>query len=565
MLRWLRASLRLFAIALAVVHTWAAATSYSMNPDGVNYLDIGDAYFRGDWVNAVNTVWSPLYSWILGAVMWLLHPGMRWEFPVVHIVNFVIFLAALLAFEFLWTQLWRARNADRALGAKMVLWPEWAWWSTGYLIFTWASLDLIQIWSVTPDMLMAALVFVAAGLVVRIRAGHDGWQTFGLLGLTLGLAYLSKSIMFPVSLLFSAAAFAAARDLRRSLLGTGMALLVFLLVAGPFVFAISGARGQFTYGEAGKYTYVRHVNGVPYPHWQGQPEGNGTPVHPSRQILDDPPVYEFAVPIGGTYPISYDQSYWYDGVTVRLDWGNQIRQLFASMLVYVDLFVYQQSAILFSVILVYVLRKWGKLPLVDGWRTLLLSLIGLSALLLYAPVLVEGRYVGTFVVLFWSDLLLQARLPNLLTGQRLMSALGVLMAAFLLVGLFMFNVQGFADLTDNRPANAATVGGPSWPGAVAERLWELGVKPGDKVGVIGYGLDSFWARLARTKIVAELLEWQAEPFWTGDTVTQGRVLDAFASAGARAVVAESVPSYARLAGWQQVDDSNYYIYLLDTR
>jgi hypothetical protein len=58
----------LLAILLGVVHAWAAISSHSMNADGIAYLDIGDAYLRGDWANAINPVWSPLYSWILGLV-----------------------------------------------------------------------------------------------------------------------------------------------------------------------------------------------------------------------------------------------------------------------------------------------------------------------------------------------------------------------------------------------------------------------------------------------------------------------------------------------------------------
>ena len=44
------------AILLGALHTYAAATSYSMNADGISYLDIGDAYFRGDWETAINPV-----------------------------------------------------------------------------------------------------------------------------------------------------------------------------------------------------------------------------------------------------------------------------------------------------------------------------------------------------------------------------------------------------------------------------------------------------------------------------------------------------------------------------
>lgn len=565
-LLWLRSSFRLLAVVMAGLHTWAAAISQSMNPDGVAYLDIGDAYFRRDWGAAINTVWSPLYSWLLGAALWLFRPPMPWEFPTVHLVNFVIFLATLCAFEFMWGQLAGTQQASTVSPTRQIPWPPWAWWSIGYLLFTWASLCLIQIWSVTPDMLMAALVFAAAGLVARIRAGHDQWYSFALLGCALGLGYLNKAIMAPVSLLFMAAALMAVSDGRRALRGAGLALLFSLLIGGPFVLLITSAKGHFTYGEAGKFTYVRHVNGVIYPHWQGEPAGDGVPVHPSRQIFENPPIYEFATPIGGTYPIAYDQAYWYEGVVVRFDLVNQVRQLISSGLYYADLFVYRQAAILFSLSLIYALRKWGSFSPRRGGRAALLSAVGVLALLLYAPILVAGRYVGVFVVLFWSDLLAQARLPDSPVGRRMITTLSLLIVTFLGFNILLFNIQGLGDLArggEQPPAGAAVAGPPARPVAVAEELWRMGIEPGDPVAVIGYGFDAFWARLARTKIVAEMLEWQATPFWLGDLAFQQAVLTAFASTGAQAVVAENVPAYAKLPGWHRVGDSSYYIYLLD--
>ena len=94
--RWIRAGFWLLALTLAAFQVWAAVRSSSMNADGIAYLDMGDAYLRGDWSTAVNPVWSPLYSWILGAVMAVVQPPMAWEFPLVHLVNFALFLLILL-------------------------------------------------------------------------------------------------------------------------------------------------------------------------------------------------------------------------------------------------------------------------------------------------------------------------------------------------------------------------------------------------------------------------------------------------------------------------------------
>jgi hypothetical protein len=89
----------------------------------------------------------------------------------------------------------------------------------------------------------------------------------------------------------------------------------------------------------------------------------------------------------------------------------------------------------------------------------------------------------------------------------------------------------------------------------------LGVRPGAKVGVIGYAYDSFWARLAHVSIVAEMLEADANEFWQGDEALRQSVLQAFANIGVDAVVAEYVPDNAGLRDWHQVENSNYYIYV----
>jgi hypothetical protein len=105
--------MRLLAVGLGAAHTTVAVLQQSMNEDGIGYLDMGDAWFRGDWEMAINGVWSPLYSWILGAVIAVFEPSTRWEFPAAQITNFAIYIAALFCFEFFWREL-RARHCQTA-------------------------------------------------------------------------------------------------------------------------------------------------------------------------------------------------------------------------------------------------------------------------------------------------------------------------------------------------------------------------------------------------------------------------------------------------------------------
>ena len=108
--------LRLLAVALAAVQAWGGR--FLIKPDGVSYLDIADAYLRGDWRNAVSTYWSPLYSWLLCRPS-PSRPPPLWEFPIVKIVNFAIFLAVLAAFEwFARRRRSRARPARRSRGRR---------------------------------------------------------------------------------------------------------------------------------------------------------------------------------------------------------------------------------------------------------------------------------------------------------------------------------------------------------------------------------------------------------------------------------------------------------------
>jgi len=565
-LRWLLISLKFVAIALGGLYTWAAVISYSMNEDGINYLDIGDAYMRGDWQTAINPIWSPMYSWILGPVMHFLNPPMQWEFPVVHLVNFAIYLLALVCFDFFWRQVMRCKAISTAgsSGTRYVSLPEWAWWTLGYLLFITSALDLIGVWSVTPDMLMAAFVYLAAALILRIRLGDANWRTFILLGFVLGLAYLTKTVMFPLSIVVLGISLFSVGNVRRAVPRVLVAALVFLLISVPFVAALSMLKGEFTLGDAGTLTYARYLNGVPYPHWQGDPPGNGVPEHPTRRIFEEPPIYEFGEPVGGTYPVAYNPAYWYEGVVVHFDLERQLDYLSFSTLFYLDLFFRQQAGLLVGMLLLYLMSHWRPLPVTEIISKWGLVILALAAFGTYALINVLGRYVAVFVVLFWAGLLINVRLHDSQTSRRLAFLLSIVMILFMLVNIATFNLEGFRDLVGWGNPHQAVVSQakpPSWPGEVAEELHRLGVQPGDKVAIIGYGFNSFWARLARVKIVAEMLWVEADGFWLGDAALQSEVLQAFASTGAEAIVAENVPSYASLPGWHRVGDSDYYIYI----
>jgi hypothetical protein len=559
--------LRLMAIIMGAVHTWAASTVHSMNPDGVNYLDMGEAYWRGDWAMALNSVWSPLYSWILGFVIYTFQPPMEWEFPAVHIINFIIFLATILCFEYFIRQLTkqlsinRIKNQDEA-GAPIA---EWLIIGIAYSLFLWSSLVLIKIWSVNPDMLVAAIAYLAGGIILGINNGKNSWKMFAMLGLVLGAGFLSKAAMLPIGFIFLVAAFISRSDDKKAISKYLLSFSIFALISVSFISAISFVNGRITFGDAGLLTYVRHVNGIPYPHWQGENHGFGNPINPSRMILNSPPIYEFGSPVGGTYPISYDPAYWYKGVIPSYSLKDLTTALATSGMYYFDLFFRQQAALVFGVIILFLLSSWRRTKLQEALRNYSLLIPAIAAFLIYALIYVEGRYIAPFVVIFWSILLAGVRIPGSFGLGRLVTAVGGVIILFIFGNLIYFNLNEIGAF--NSRLSPQVIGGvpssPSWPGEVAQELHRLGIEPGRKVGVIGYAFDSYWARLARVQIVAEMFSWEAYPYWLGNEAKQEEVIRAFHSTGAQAVIAEKVPDFISPVGWQQVGQSSYYIYLLD--
>jgi 4-amino-4-deoxy-L-arabinose transferase-like glycosyltransferase len=487
---------------------------------------------------------------------------MQWEFPVVHITNFFIYLFALGSFEFMWD---KVRNATSKRDGQEL--SEALWWMLGYLLFIWTSLSLIQIWSVTPDMLMAGLTYLAAGLFARIRSGDERLRHFLSLGLILGLGYLSKTFMFSTALVFLSLIWFIQKRTWASFVRVFLTASMFLLISMPFILLVSSVKGKFTIGEAGTVTYIRHVIGIPYPHWQGDSDLGIYPKHPSRVIHENPPVYEFGEPIGGTYPITTDPSYWYEGINTQASLTHLVSPLLVSSLFYVDLFLQKLGILSACVLALYLMRQGnepGVFEIIQRWALVIPAIVAFG---LYALVLVAGRYIGVFVLLFWADILGNIQLPEKTESKLWLKVLGGIAVFGLLVNILLFNLDGFNRLSPSLSAVSLveTASPPAKPLAVAEKLQELGLRPGDRVGVIGYAYDSFWARLARVKIVAEMLEADASDLWRGNEAMHQGVLQSFADAGVQAVIAEYVPGDANLTNWHQVGGSNYFIYLFSEK
>ncbi len=542
-----------WSIALLIngFHAWVARHSTEM--DGVSYLDMGEAYLAGDWETAINAYWSPLYSWLLAGALWLVEPGPYNEFAVARGVNFLVFIACLFAFHFLLMQLVGAARDERNPAEIAEGLPEWAWLAVGYSIFIWCSMTSVNVVRVTPDLCVAAFVFLAGGLLVRLNRGAGGRSAAVLLGLVLGAAYLTKAVMFPVGLVFLVACLITPDGWRNARPRTALAALVFLVVAAPMIGALSMRKGRLTIGDTGKLNYAWMVNRVSQTHWIGDPPSSGQPVHGIDRIFESPDVFEFGTPVGGTYPIWYDPSYWYEGVQLRFNWSDQLRVLETSLKAYFRVFA-PLLPLMIGLATLYWIRRDRHGVWSDLVRQSALVLAPMTALILYTLVHVEGRYVASFGVLLCLAGLDSVRLPDSRRSKRAIAAVVGLAVASL-----SFQV---AAATRNIVSRSETyIDRATYD--VAAGLTELGIRPGDRVAYFGVWSPS-WARTVRVRIVAEMLWWNDEDkqFWALDAAAKRELFAAVARSGASMIVVQYGPEAALRQGWRRVGETQYMVYLL---
>lgn len=255
--------------------------------------------------------------------------------------------------------------------------------------------------------------------------------------------------------------------------------LFFLLVSTPFALLLSRSKGRLTFGEVGGINYAESVNHVRgRTHWQGETPGLGTPKHPDRQIFKVPPVYEFADPVGGSYPPFYDQSYSYDGVRPHFQLGGQLNVLHRSADTYFDLFFVTLGSLTAGF---FTLLFWsGGLRSFAGRLTGDVAVWGpaIAGMGLYALGHIEGRFLGGFLILLWAGLFAALRIPRLHSRQTFVRA--VILASVLMLGTQAtwslahdaFRLPSFNDF-------------PDWE--VAKALRAEGVVPGDRVADFDLG------------------------------------------------------------------------------
>jgi hypothetical protein len=183
----------------------------------------------------------------------------------------------------------------------------------------------------------------------------------------------------------------------------------------------------------------------------------------------------------------------------------------------------------------------------------------IAAFLMYSLVWVEERYIGSFVVLFWTGLMSYVCLPVDYHSQRLIGRCSAIMLLLTVTAIGPATAKAIK-VTDE---SSFSVRSPNPQFEIAVWLARAGLKPWDRVAVVGHSFSSvYWARLAKLQIVADVPETAVDQFWSADPRLRSQLMAALAGSGVTAIVAEEGNTSVPRPDWQRVGKTKYYFYLM---
>ena len=193
-------------LALLIPIAWLSTKfeRYQMDGDGMACMDIADLMRAHHWAGVVNGYWHPLYPAGLALAQRLFHTTRMNELHAYYVLNYIIFLASVVAMLAFVTSLDKLRkrmtpSAEQNAGAGPLLGLN-ALRLLGVGLVVIASQRELSMAQARPDALLQALMLAAFAMLLQSLATESLIFT-PLLGFFFGLAYLAKSFAFVVALL----------------------------------------------------------------------------------------------------------------------------------------------------------------------------------------------------------------------------------------------------------------------------------------------------------------------------------------------------------------------------
>ena len=526
-----------FTLAFGLMQIYACR--YELDPDGMDYLDISRQVAEGHWKAIANGYWGT-FDAVMRAPLFLFHPLPTTELPLAHLFGLFVLLATFITFRFfLHSCLDTVKNSSVD---GMCPLPDRSLCVLGYALYMWSSLVLVPAKIIGPDPLVTVFVYLSAGVLVQLT-DEAPLGRYLLFGVALGLGYWTKAIMFPVGLIFLATSIIKAPNWKKN----AYSLLAFAAMAAPLLVALSNSHGRFTFGDSGKLNYSSLVSpGGRVINWQGFPVGSGIPKHPARTIAGFPTIYEFNGPVRGTYPPSYDPSYWNEGRRAAFNLSSQVTVVAHHIPRAIETFFVAELSLTAGFLFLFFVGSF-RVSVSQLWNRWDLLLVSLATLSLYILVNFETRFIGAFVVLLWIAALAALRIPGHRESQRIAQKAVVALVIAMLLS-FASNIA--KTIANNCPESALSH---------IELAQKLNLTPGTPIAVIGQGNFAYWAHLGQLRIVAEIMASDEAAFWSLPEAKRQERCAAFRNTGAQWIIAQppSVLVDTLETSWKRIGMTSY--------
>lgn len=561
---------------------------FQVDGDAVSYMDIADLLHAHHWSGAVNGYWHPLYPALLCAAQMALHPSQWNELGAYYVANYAVFLLQIVAMLLFVKGLdkLRARMTD-ARGEPLLPRGTLALLGVGLIVI--ASQRELSMGKIRPDALLQAMMLLAFAMLLEALA-TESLVYAPLMGLFFGFAYLTKSFAFLMALLsigvmVAFQAWLQRRRPARVVLGGVLALVVFGVVAGPYMAALSHQKHRFDFGDSGALNYAWYSGGVEKLHlepWMTKSFGPATVhlVHPEKQLLALPGVYSYKAEPYGTYPAWFDTTFFNERIIPHLDAQVLVkRDARNCVLVVRYLFDHPEAWILLILSLVcgarLRFRSWRR----EGfWLPMIL--LGLAMWVIYGIVNIEERYVTLAYLVIVLPVFGALRVAEPDTDEfgttqtswlRGGATAMVLLLAFLAAGE---SLRIAFEQRRNEKALPHPWYDPQMFGA-AQGLEAMGVHPGDEVACMGTVAclnQIYWARLAGVRILTEVYAPNPQHLleqWAGLGNRQ-QVVGVVKGEGAKVMVARFDPGVMSeespaAGGWVRLGETDFYALPLTLR
>ncbi len=228
---------------------------YDTGADGMSYISIAKLYIKGDFTDAINGYWGPLFSWLMIPFIKVfgskpLNALYAARFLSIIIGAFTIVGVRQLSYKF------EMNEKIRSLVIITII---------PFILFV--SLGPIQ-----PDLLIACFLVYYLSIIFDKDYSNKSYNGF-LCGLLCAMAYLTKAYALPFFvahfILFNILHYSAhgsPEKKKSTLKNLFLGLLTFFIISGLWAGTISDKYNELTFGTTGTYNYgVVGPNSVGHP------------------------------------------------------------------------------------------------------------------------------------------------------------------------------------------------------------------------------------------------------------------------------------------------------------